>query len=158
LAKLDQIGLPLSQASERVSAIEEKLGKDMFHANNQSYQSTRSLLLLAAAISLVLGIVISILIARGFSLPLGRAVAALELVAGGDLTVAVEVQTKDEVGRMSNALNVALKKLRSQLTVRGLTFDHDAEDLLTEPRNHRLRLARCRVVSRNHPPTCKRSS
>jgi methyl-accepting chemotaxis protein len=115
IAKLNQIGLPLSEASARASEIKEKLGEDKYQSNNQAYQSARSLLLSAAAISLVLGVGISIVIARGLSVPLGQAVAVLELVAAGDLTVKIDVQTKDEVGRMAAALNEALEKLRSTL-------------------------------------------
>jgi len=115
LVKLNQLGQPLSEASQRASALKEKLGDEKFEANSQSYQSSRSLLLAAAAIAVVLGVLLSIFIARGFSVPLGQTVAALELVAAGDLTVTVEVQTRDEVGRMAAALNAALAKLRSTL-------------------------------------------
>jgi len=64
----------------------------------------------AAVISLVLGVILSIVIARGFSLPLGQAVAVLEQVADGDLTVSLDVDTRDEVGRMAGALNRAGRK------------------------------------------------
>ena len=64
---------------------------------------------------MTLGVILSIFIARGFAVPLGQAVAALELVAGGDLTVSLDVHTKDEVGQMATALNTALEKLRSTL-------------------------------------------
>ena len=115
MAKANQIGQQLSEASESASATKEKLGEDKNQANNQSYQSARSLLLMAAAIALLLGVGISIFIARGFSVPLGQAVAALDLVAAGDLTVTVDVHTADEVGRMARALNEALEKLRSTM-------------------------------------------
>jgi methyl-accepting chemotaxis protein len=115
LVKVNQIGQPLFEASSRASAIKEKLGEDKFQANSQSYQSARFLLLSAAVIALLLGVGISVVIARGFSVPLGQAVAALDLVAAGDLTVTVEVHTTDEVGRMAKALNEALGKLRSTL-------------------------------------------
>ena len=64
---------------------------------------------------IVLGFVLSIFIARGFSVPLGQAAAALELVADGDLTASVQVHTRDEVGRMAVALNLAVENLRSTL-------------------------------------------
>ena len=115
LVKLNQLGLPLSEASQRASEIKERIGEEKYRANNQSYQSARFLLLSAAAISLLLGVGISIFIARGFSVPLGEAVAALELVAGGDLTVSLAVHSNDEVGQMAKALNAVLEKLRSTL-------------------------------------------
>ena len=41
--------------------------------------------------------------------------AALELVAGGDLTTSVQVHTQDEVGRLAAALNMTVEKLRCTL-------------------------------------------
>jgi methyl-accepting chemotaxis protein len=79
-----------------------------FQANNQHYEFARAVLLAATAIALVIGVVLSILIARGFSVPLGKAVAALELMADGGLTTSVEVDKQDEVGRMAVALNMAV--------------------------------------------------
>ena len=73
------------------------------------------LLLSAATIGLLLGVPLSVFIARGLSIPLGLTAAALEQMAAGDLTASVEVRTTEEVGRMSGALNRALEKLRSTL-------------------------------------------
>lgn len=109
------VGQPLYDAADRARALKATRGEEKFQANSQSYQSARSLILAAAAISLTLGVILSIFIARGFAVPLGQAVAALELVAGGDLTVSLDVHTKDEVGQMATALNTALEKLRSTL-------------------------------------------
>ncbi|MFY9855271.1 MAG: methyl-accepting chemotaxis protein, partial [Terracidiphilus sp.] len=89
--------------------------QDRFDQNNSSYQSARTLMLSATAISLLLGVILSIVIARGFSLPLGQAVTVLEKVADGDLTVTLDVNTKDEVGQMAGALNRAVEKLNSTL-------------------------------------------
>jgi methyl-accepting chemotaxis protein len=115
LDKLNEIGLPLSEASGRASEIKERLGKEKFEANRQSYQSSRALMLAAAALAILLGVGLSLFIAGGFSRPLGLTMAALDRVAAGDLTVTVAVQTSDEVGRMAAALNAALGKLRSTL-------------------------------------------
>jgi methyl-accepting chemotaxis protein len=95
--------------------LKESASEDKFQANNQAYQTGRTLMITATAISLLLGVILSIVIARGFSVPLGQAVAVLERVAGGDLTVTLDVDTKDEVGRMAEALNRAVEKLNSTL-------------------------------------------
>jgi methyl-accepting chemotaxis protein len=89
--------------------------EEEFQGNGEAYQSARALMLSAAAISLALGIILSIVIARGFSLPLGHAVLVLERVADGDLTVRSTVHTKDEVGRMADALNRAIENLDAAL-------------------------------------------
>jgi methyl-accepting chemotaxis protein len=55
------------------------------------------------------------LLRRQIAVPLGVAVAALLQVADGDLTASLEVESTDEVGRMAQALNEALTKLRATL-------------------------------------------
>jgi len=60
-------------------------------------------------------LMLSFVIARGFALPLGQAVVALEKVAGGDLTATLDVDTQDEMGRMAGALNRAVERLNSTM-------------------------------------------
>ncbi len=98
-------------ASNVARTLKNDHADEEFKANEQSYQTARTLMLSAALLSLVLGIILSIVIARGFSVPLGHAVAVLERVADGDLTVRSDVHTTDEVGRMAEALNRAMEKL-----------------------------------------------
>jgi methyl-accepting chemotaxis protein len=93
-------------ASDVARTLKTDHAEEEFQANGQAYQSARVLFL---------GLILSIVIARGFSVPLGQAVDVLERVADGDLTVALDVHTKDEVGRMAEALNRAVEKLNSTL-------------------------------------------
>jgi methyl-accepting chemotaxis protein len=102
-------------ASDVARTLKNDHAEEEFQANTQAYLTARTLMLSAAAVSLLLGVILSIVIARGFSVPLGQAVAVLERVADGDLTVELDVTTKDEVGRMADALNRAVEKLNSTL-------------------------------------------
>jgi len=115
LASAVQFRSTILGASDVARTLKTDHAEEEFQANSQAYQSARTLMLGAAAISLVLGILLSIVIARGFSLPLGQAVIVLEKVADGDLTVTLDVNTKDEVGRMAGALNRAVEKLSTTL-------------------------------------------
>ncbi|MGA3226177.1 MAG: methyl-accepting chemotaxis protein [Acidobacteriaceae bacterium] len=108
-------GRPMFQSVDGLRLLKQSLGEKKYQANEEQYQIARSMLLSAAAIALLIGVVLSIFIARGFSAPLGEAVAALERVASGDLTTSVSVRSRDEVGRMAVALNAALKNVRSTL-------------------------------------------
>lgn len=105
----------LRRASDTARESKEEHAEEQFQSNSSSYQAARSLMLGACACSLVIGLVLSVVLARGFSIPLGLAVNALEKVAAGDLTASLDVQTKDEVGRMAVSLNEALEKLRATL-------------------------------------------
>jgi len=102
-------------ASDVARQLKNDHAEEQFQINGQAYQTARTLMLSAALISLVLGLILSIVIARGFSRPLGMAVEVLERVAEGDLTVSLDVDTTDEVGRMAQALNRAVEKLNNTL-------------------------------------------
>ncbi len=127
LAAANTAGRPLFEAVDELRRLKESSGKKKFLANEEQFHISRWLLLSAATIGLLLGVALSIFIARGLSIPLGLTAAALEQVAAGDLTASVEVRTTEEVGRMSRALNIALEKLRSTLRdVAGSAADSDA--------------------------------
>jgi len=115
LASVTAAAKPLFDAADRATQIKKDHAQEKFDVSNASYQTARTLTLGAAVISLVLGIILSIVIARGFAVPLGQAVIVLEKVADGDMTVALDVDTRDEVGRMAAALNRAIEKLNHTL-------------------------------------------
>jgi methyl-accepting chemotaxis protein len=112
---LNIIGEPLADASDHANAIKQQESEQTFQANLQAYQSTRMLVLSSCALLVILAIVMSIVIARGFSVGLEKAVIALEQVAAGNLTVSLDVDTHDEVGRMATALNSAVERLNSTM-------------------------------------------
>jgi methyl-accepting chemotaxis protein len=105
----------MSTNIEEALATKEINAEREYNANVASYHTARNIVTGAAALSLLLGIILSFLIARSFSVPLAKAVDALEKVAGGDLTASLDVQTRDEVGRMAIALNNAVEKLNSTM-------------------------------------------
>jgi len=66
-------------------------------------------------LAIALAVVITLLIVRSITAPLAKTVVALEQVADGDLTVAVDVDTKDEIGVMAKSLNRAVERLNSTM-------------------------------------------
>jgi methyl-accepting chemotaxis protein len=106
---------PMHEGLSKAQTIKQTRAEEKFQANNDAYNSTRFVMISAVGLSLVFGLFLSIVIARGFSVPLGHAVDALERVAGGDLTISLDVETQDEVGRMAIALNNAVEKLNNTL-------------------------------------------
>jgi len=115
LDKTTRDGKQLTDLLARATAVKQQRAKEKFNADLEEYQRARTFLISAAGFSVLLGAVLSIVIARGFSVPLGKAVDVLEEMAAGDLTVSLDVQTGDEVGRMAQTLNTALEKLRTTL-------------------------------------------
>ena len=68
--------------------------------------------LFAGLISLAVGFVCAFFIARGIVKPLARSVKVLEAMAKGDMTQQLDVTSKDEVGRMAQALNATAHAMR----------------------------------------------
>ncbi|MBF0627776.1 MAG: HAMP domain-containing protein [Magnetococcales bacterium] len=66
---------------------------------------------LALAIAVVVGLV-AITIANGIATPLTKGVELARAVAGGNLTATIQVDQKDEVGLLANALLDMMEKLR----------------------------------------------
>jgi methyl-accepting chemotaxis protein len=115
LTAVSETGKVLTEAGEGARKFKTSLAAEKFRLNNQQFQSSRALILGAAGVSLALAVLLSLMLASGFAVPLQQAVVALEKVAAGDLTATLDVHTKDEMGRMAVALNAALTKLRSTL-------------------------------------------
>jgi len=75
--------------------------------------AVRRVILTIGAIAVLLALVLSVVITRSITRPLGRAVTALERVADGDLTVEVVVEGHDELARMNASLRAAVGSIRS---------------------------------------------
>ena len=68
-----------------------------------------TVILIGAFTSVVLGIIIS----RAITIPLAQGVKLAEAVALGDLTVKIDINQKDEIGQLANALKNMVEKLKS---------------------------------------------
>jgi len=74
--------------------------------------STRSSVLMLVAIAVPLAILLAFIIARGIIGQLYKSMGNVLRIAQGDLTVNIEVDRRDEVGRMCGALAEMVEKLR----------------------------------------------
>jgi two-component system OmpR family sensor kinase/two-component system sensor histidine kinase BaeS len=83
--------------------------------------------LLAAALSLVLGVAIS----RLLSAPLGRLTRAAQAVAGGDLSQRVDARGRDEIGELGSAFNDMTASLAAAETLRRNLMADVAHELRT---------------------------
>jgi len=98
-----------------IGGIEEIANKIMQNAAKES-DSTAASATLQAIIGIVVGIIISLLLAftvtRAITGPISTAVAVTETIAGGDLSRKIDVNSKDEVGQLLQAM----KNMQSQLS------------------------------------------
>src|SRR5262245_1052768 len=80
-----------------------------------SYTSRRTVVISVVVITVVAAIGLGIIIARAIARPLGEAVRVLEGWAKGAFTERLRVTSRDEIGRMSAALNQALQSVSRAL-------------------------------------------
>ncbi len=83
-------------------------------ASSASGHRDRLLVLALMFAALVLGGGVGIAVTRGITSRLRRTVTVLGQVAAGDLTKRIDVHSRDEVGQMGTALNVALDQVEER--------------------------------------------
>jgi methyl-accepting chemotaxis protein len=107
----------IDQLSDLTSATAAAAKADAASAASTS----RTLMLIAGALSLCLAALLAVLVTRSITLPLGRTVATLRAVAAKNLTVQAPSEGRDELGTMGRAVNSTLEVL---LTAFGKISDH----------------------------------
>ncbi|MCU4187030.1 methyl-accepting chemotaxis protein [Acidiferrimicrobium sp. IK] len=98
------------------TASEVAFGNAKAHDAAVAYGNARNLLLIMILVGLGLSVVLALLVGRSVTKPLTATVAVLEDVADGDLTRTSTVNSHDEIGRMSIALNRVLERVRATIT------------------------------------------
>ncbi len=78
----------------------------------KAYSGAKLFIGVICAVSLILGIVAALLITRGITQPLSKAVGVANNIAAGDLTRNLDVDSKDEVGQMAGAMNSMIEQLK----------------------------------------------
>lgn len=84
---------------------------------NDSYSTSRSVILGVSAVAVLLAAVASLLLLTSISRGLNRAVAAARSVASGDLTVDLRPTSRDEIGDLMEAMGSMVMSLRSMTKV-----------------------------------------
>jgi methyl-accepting chemotaxis protein len=97
-------------------ALNDKFGTEEGQVAIQLGSRLSWLSILLSIATFVLCIVIGMVLTRLIAPPLIEATQALERVAGQDLTVHLNAQGEDEVGRLETAINVTVEKMTSVLT------------------------------------------
>ena len=104
---LHQVGELLNKVIA-VTAENIMTDEQMLHAAS----STRTVVVILCLIAIPLGILLAVIIARGIVSALNKGVRFSEQVAEGDLTQRLDIDQKDEIGRLAAALNGMVDKLK----------------------------------------------
>lgn len=98
----------LTQVAEHIGEAREAIKLAAITGNNalkDNAQKKAGMVLVLAVIAISLGIVFSIIIGRGLSGVLSKAVSMANNMAQGDLTARLDIDRKDEVGVFATSLN-----------------------------------------------------
>ena len=106
----------LNQTVTTLSDLKKQLAAGDKAASEAVYKSALQGMIGLIVGAILVGLVMSIWIARLFAKPLAATADMLNKVAEGDLTQRLDLPTKDETGRMAAALNEALESMRSTLS------------------------------------------
>ncbi|HEX5205356.1 methyl-accepting chemotaxis protein [Paractinoplanes rhizophilus] len=115
----------MAEAVVRMQQLEDQLSDKMAEDGAAAYGRARTVTLFALIAGFVLAALICVVVIRLIRRQLTTVADALDAVAAGDLTVAAEVRSRDELGAMAAAVNRARAGLCD--TVSALT--HGAETL-----------------------------
>ena len=77
-----------------------------------------------SVIALILGVIISIIISRAITLPLNKSVNFANRISNGDLTASLDLNQKDEIGKLGNALISMVEKLKEVLGFTQITANN----------------------------------
>jgi len=102
-------GAPVYQAVidsiNNVIAVKEGIAKTKFEESQNLYTTSRNVMLGLIITAVLLGLSLGYIIARMVAAALKQVMAVTEQAASGDLTVRVQLASKDELGQMGVALN-----------------------------------------------------
>ncbi len=115
-SKSDQMADEIGESMLNLIGGVEEIAKKVMQNAAQESDSTAAAATLQIIVGIIVGIIISILLAftvtRAITGPIGTAVAVTETIAGGDLSRKIDVNSKDEVGQLLQAM----KNMQSQLS------------------------------------------
>ncbi len=107
--------------------VRERLDKEVMPATEKAAVDSQRFLLLFAALSILAAIAIGFLLGRSITTPLTRLTVLIDKVATDqDLTVQIPIDSKDEIGTMSKAINGLLSNLNQSFVV----VSKSAQDVL----------------------------
>jgi methyl-accepting chemotaxis protein len=100
-----------SEAVDAMATHEEEVGAEMGKAAADTASSSKIVVLTVALVAFVLGVGFAWWITQSIVHPINESVATANSLAEGDLTVKIDVDSKDETGLLKQAMKTMVEKL-----------------------------------------------
>ena len=118
------IGLHIASIFDGFTKSKWSLARASYEENDAKFVRGRTTTLSLTGLAIFISIAIALFVGRSISGPMNETVRVLQRVAGGDLSVRMRLDRKDEVGQMASALNQSLEAICHTLTeVRNVSFE-----------------------------------
>lgn len=120
-------------ASNADSAIEDlidynvKYASDQISINEQQAQKSIGIMIIVMTVGIIFAVILGLVISRGISDPVNKAVAAAGRLAKGDMDISFDISSKDETGKLIDAFRELIASTREQ----ALTIEKIADGDLT---------------------------
>ena len=103
------------KALKNLAEYNAKIAEEIHIKNNKDFDTSLKILLSIVFFALLIGIILTILIANGIIRPIRLLRKELNILVqkGGDLTKEINVKSKDEIGQLADVVNKFLSNLRS---------------------------------------------
>jgi methyl-accepting chemotaxis protein len=111
---------------------EQANAKSQADAAQSTYESARTLALILLGLAIIIAILLGMWVSKLIAKPVNQVMAVCERMAGGDLTSTLQVDSRDEVGRMAYSLTIAQDAIRDaveQISQNAVALAGAAEEL-----------------------------
>jgi methyl-accepting chemotaxis protein len=96
---------------QQVLALEDRLSKEKYDYSLNSFSTSMVILLAVLGAALGLSLVVNILMTRLITSPVHKTIEAVDKIAAGDLTQAIGISSKDEIGDLARAVDMMREKM-----------------------------------------------
>ncbi len=106
-----------SEAVEKLVEMTEAGLETSKASSDRSFQTALTVVVVLAVFSIVIGLILGLLVSRSISNGMNSMVSVADAIAGGDLETPIEINRKDEIGKLSVSvleMQKALKRSRDE--------------------------------------------
>lgn len=126
---MDQQLKPLQKKYAAATTAEVEFNKKNADDASRDIESTistaKTMVLICILVAIAAALGIAVMITRSITIPLLQALGLVDKVALGDVTETLDVQSKDELGKMISAMNGMVANLREKAQVAGKIAEGD---------------------------------
>ena len=102
----------VDETMTELAKMKEAMAKEASDETTKIYKASITLMIALVVGGILIGLTLGIVISRMISVPLRRGVDFAAAVAAGDLTQRIDLDRKDEVGLLADAMNKMVEKLK----------------------------------------------